>query len=223
MTLGPDESLEDYEERFQLNYKRANCTLDPNSLKLVLLRGISEEMIETLNMLSGGDMYQQRYETIRIFFRNHYREYRKKGRASQSTSNTPSSSTFIKHKIGNMLEDFKSDMMHAFSLKMDTMLVKRKQEEAERALNIFCPRYTREHPRNECPLNFIEVCLVYEENHATDKCPSLLGLKAVYQGGEIMPEKLCFINQRRPQAVGHINKVCKVHLNLTITTIIVHP
>ena len=52
MTLGSDESLEDYEEMLQLNYKRANCTLDLDPLKLVLLRGISEDMIETLSMLS---------------------------------------------------------------------------------------------------------------------------------------------------------------------------
>ena len=37
MTLGHDESLEDYEERFQLSYKRAKCTLDPESLKLSCL------------------------------------------------------------------------------------------------------------------------------------------------------------------------------------------
>jgi len=37
MTLGHDESLEDYEERFNLSYKRARCTLDLESLKLVLL------------------------------------------------------------------------------------------------------------------------------------------------------------------------------------------
>lgn len=35
--LSYDESLEDYEERFQFSYRRANCTLDPESLKLVLL------------------------------------------------------------------------------------------------------------------------------------------------------------------------------------------
>ena len=40
MTLGHDESIEDYEERFQLSYKRARCTLDPESPKLVLLRGV---------------------------------------------------------------------------------------------------------------------------------------------------------------------------------------
>ena len=57
MTLGPDESLEDYEEMFQLNYRRANYTLDAESLKLVLLWKIKEYVMETLNMLFGGDIY----------------------------------------------------------------------------------------------------------------------------------------------------------------------
>ena len=64
---------------------------------------------------------------------------------------------------------------------------------------MFFPRCTTKHPRNECLLNVIEVFLVCEENHATKKCPSLPGLKAEYQGGEAMPEKICFINKRRPQ------------------------
>jgi len=57
ITLGHDESLEDYEERFQLNYKRARCTLNPESLKLFLLRGIKQDLLETLDTLSGGDIY----------------------------------------------------------------------------------------------------------------------------------------------------------------------
>jgi len=48
MTMGSDESLEDYEERFQISYKRARCTLDPKSLKLVLLRGVPEDLLYTL-------------------------------------------------------------------------------------------------------------------------------------------------------------------------------
>lgn len=44
MTMDSDESLEDYEERFKLSYKRARCTLDPKSLKLVLLRGVLEDL-----------------------------------------------------------------------------------------------------------------------------------------------------------------------------------
>jgi len=52
MTMGSDESLEDYEERFQLSYKRAKCTLDPESLKLVLLRGVPEDLLDTLHLLA---------------------------------------------------------------------------------------------------------------------------------------------------------------------------
>ena len=68
MALGSDESLEEYEERFQLDYKRANSNLDPVSLKILLLLGIIKEMIETLNMLSGGDIYQKPYEEIKNVF-----------------------------------------------------------------------------------------------------------------------------------------------------------
>jgi len=57
MTLGHDESLDDYEVRFQLSYKRARCTLDSESLKLVLLRGVREDLLDTLNLLVGGDIY----------------------------------------------------------------------------------------------------------------------------------------------------------------------
>jgi len=52
MTIGNDESLEDYEEIFQLSYKRAMCILDPESLKLVLLRGVREDLLDTLHFLA---------------------------------------------------------------------------------------------------------------------------------------------------------------------------
>lgn len=96
-----------------------------------------------------------------------------------------------------MLEDFKSDMMQTLALQLDTMNVKRKQKEAERSMAIFCPRCTGRHPRNECPLNCIQICSVCEENHFADKCPSLPRLKVVYQGAEGVTEQLCYINQRR--------------------------
>ena len=82
MTMGCDESLEDYEERFQLSYKRARCTLDPKSLNLVLLRGIPEDLLETLHLLARGDIYQLSYEDIKTIFRNHSRAVRNKGRGS---------------------------------------------------------------------------------------------------------------------------------------------
>jgi len=77
--MGNDESLEDYEERLQLNYKRVGCTLDPKSLNLVLLRGTREDLLDTLHLLAGGDIYQLSYEDIKTIFRNHSRAAGKKG------------------------------------------------------------------------------------------------------------------------------------------------
>lgn len=57
MTLGNDDSLEDYEERFYLSYKRDRCTLYPKLLKLVLLRGVRDDLFDTLRLLAGGDIY----------------------------------------------------------------------------------------------------------------------------------------------------------------------
>jgi len=65
MSMGSDESLENYEERFQLRYKRVRCTLDPKFLKLVLLRGFPEDLIDTLHLKAGGDIYQLPYEDIK--------------------------------------------------------------------------------------------------------------------------------------------------------------
>ena len=112
-------------------------------------------------------------------------------------SSTFFSNSSIKGEIGNMLEDFKSEMLQTLSMQMDTLHIKIKQEEVERALAIVCPRCTRRHPRNGCPLNSIGVCLVCEEDHSIDKCPSLLGLKGAYQGTEGATEPLYFMNQRR--------------------------
>ena len=192
-----DESLEDYKEKFQHSYKRVRCTLDPESLKLVLLRRIPEDLLDTLHLLARGDIYQLPYEDIKTVFRNNCRAARKRGRGSQPIASTSSSSSSLKGELGNMLEDFKTEMLQTLAMQMDTLHIKRKQEEVERALDIFCPRCTRRHPKNEFPLNSIEFCSVCEEDHSTDKWSSLPGLKAIYQGAEGATEPLYFMNQRR--------------------------
>ena len=101
---------------------------------------IREDFLDTLNLLSGGDIYQLPYEDINTIFKNHSRVVRKKGRVSQIVANSSSSTTSIKSEIGNILEDFKSEIPQTLSLHVDTMQIKRKQKEAERELAIFCPR-----------------------------------------------------------------------------------
>ena len=91
-----------------------------------------------------------------------------------------SSNTSIKGEIGNMMEDFKSEMLQMLALHMDTMHIRRKQEESEIALAILYPIRTKRHLRNEFPFNSIEIFSVCEENHSINKCPSLHGPKVVY-------------------------------------------
>lgn len=83
-------------------------------------------------------------------------------------------------------------------MQLDTLWIQKKQEEAKRALVIFCPRCTRKHPRNECPMHSLEVCFVCEEYHPTNQCPSLPGLKVAYQRAKGATEPLHYMNQRRP-------------------------
>ena len=116
MTMGNDESLEDYEERFQLSYKRARCTLDPESLKLVLLRGVPEDLLDTLHMLAGGDIYQLPYEDIKIVFRNHSRAAQKRGGGNLLSAGIP----FSKHEFANQLEDLKSEVRQTIAMQLDT-------------------------------------------------------------------------------------------------------
>lgn len=94
---------------------------------------------------------------------------------------------------------------------MDTIHIKRKQEEVERVLYIFFPSCTKRHPRNDCPLNFKEVYYVYEENHAIDKHSSLSCLKYIDQGVKDGSKQL-----------SHINRTCGVHIILLITQIKMH-
>jgi len=53
-----------------------------------LLRGVREDILDTLNMIAGGDVYQLTYEDIKTLFGNHSREDRKKGRGSQRMAST---------------------------------------------------------------------------------------------------------------------------------------
>ena len=57
MMGGENESLEDHEEIFQLSYKWSHsCILDEEYIKLLLLGGVREEFIESLNLLSNDDI-----------------------------------------------------------------------------------------------------------------------------------------------------------------------
>jgi hypothetical protein len=96
-----------------------------------------------------------------------------------------------------MLEDFKTDILSSLSSQLDTLQMKKKREEIEQALAIFCPEMQNKAPKERMLLDQIEVCGICSEDHATHNCPSLPGLKSIYQKVE-EPEQLCYVSQKRP-------------------------
>jgi hypothetical protein len=85
MIQGVNEYLEDYEERFQLGYKRDHSfTLDENSLKLAFLRGVREELMDILKLLENEDIFQLYFECTKKVFKNYSISTWKMGRNEKS-------------------------------------------------------------------------------------------------------------------------------------------
>ena len=85
-------------------------------------------------------------------------------------------------EIGNMLDEFKTYILGSLSEKIDTLKLQDKQKVETDALTIFCPKCRKKNALRECPLDVkvIETCVICVENHETKKCPSILGLKAIF-------------------------------------------
>jgi hypothetical protein len=81
------------------------------------------------------------------------------------------------------LDNFKTDILGTLSSQLDTIKVKKKQEEENPVLSIFCSKCRKRHPLKECPLNTISICGICMENHSIKDCPLLPGLQVVFKQG----------------------------------------
>jgi len=81
--------------------------------------------------------------------------------------------TVTEVKLGNLLGNFKIDILNTISEHLDTMKIKQKQEAEKAAMAVFCSKCRRKHAERECPLNAIEICGICPLEHSTEKCPSL--------------------------------------------------
>jgi hypothetical protein len=83
-------------------------------------------------------------------------------------------------ELGNLLENFKTDILGTLSSQIDSMNIKKKFE--DEALTIFCSRCKKRHPLKNCPLNVVSLCGLCVEEHETDSYPALPRLQAIYKG-----------------------------------------
>jgi hypothetical protein len=182
-----EESLEDYLERFLYNYQKTKqFSLDIGTIRTVFLKGVRDNCIEVLNLMSFGDIYQKPFADIAEYFKRYPRSQAKTGKSIRDPTNRiakPTSEGVTRIELGNLLENFKTYILHTISSQLDTMQIKRKQEEEKDRLAIFCHQFRRKHPEKECPLNVIELYGIFIEDHTTNECPSLPGIKAMFKGG----------------------------------------
>jgi hypothetical protein len=106
------------------------------------LKGLRDDCIEVLNLLSSGDVHQKPFAEIANYCRRYSRGQAKTGKGLRdyySRNTKQSSGTVTITKLGNLLEKFKIDILRTISNQLDTLKLKKKQEE-EVALEIFCHR-----------------------------------------------------------------------------------
>jgi hypothetical protein len=65
MQQSEEESLEDYLERFLYNYQKTKqFSLDTATIRTIFLKGVRDDCIEVINLMSSGDVYQKKFADI---------------------------------------------------------------------------------------------------------------------------------------------------------------
>jgi hypothetical protein len=93
-----DESPEDYLERFLYNYQKSKLfTSDPAVVITVFLKGLRDDCIEVLNLLSSGDVHQKPFVEIADYYRRYSRGQAKtsKGPRDPFSRNTKQSLGYV--------------------------------------------------------------------------------------------------------------------------------
>jgi len=127
MVARPSETLEEYVERLQYNLQRYPYTTVPlsnNVLKTTLVKGMKDQLIETLNIMGKGDIYQEDYvNIINLCIRCSRGSTRLKlEERDMTTRDNKISDESITHvEIGNLLEDFKIDILGTLMTQLDIM------------------------------------------------------------------------------------------------------
>ena len=99
--------------------------------------------------------------------------------------NTSSSGGVTRIELGNLLENFKTDILGAMGFQLDALQAKTRKEEDCATMTILYPRCRTKHPQQEFPLNNIIACYICMEDHTTKHFPSFPGLQAIYKSGDV--------------------------------------
>ena len=129
-------------------------------LKIILLCAIREYFLDMLNLLGKGDISKESFEKIvelckrysRGSSRNNKRE--KWDKLEQEVFDRTQNSSNLgatREEKGNLLENFKTEMMSSISSKIDVLRAKQKQAVEDLTLGIFCPKCRKNHESEGLP------------------------------------------------------------------------
>jgi hypothetical protein len=120
-----NESLEEYAERFQYNLQRSPYgTLPSEVLKATLIKGMKDEWVETLNIMGKGDIYQETYDNIIQLCIKCSQGSTQTGsgmHTSLTRSNNATSRGVTRDEVGNLLENFKIDILSTLTTQLDAL------------------------------------------------------------------------------------------------------
>ena len=118
--------------------------VDEETLKALLLKSIRDEWIDILNMTGKGDISQLPLSDIAELCVHLSRGKSKIGKGLREPSlvraNKSANRYVSRAEIGNMLDDFKTNILGRISEKLDTLKIQNKQKIEADALAIFCPK-----------------------------------------------------------------------------------
>jgi hypothetical protein len=125
------ESPKYYLERFLYNYQKSKLfTSDPAVVRTVFLKGLRDDCIEVLILLSSGDVHLFFFSKIADYCRRYARGQAKIGKGPRDPfiRNTKQiSGTVTRTELVNLLENFKTNILSTISNQLDTLKLKKKQ------------------------------------------------------------------------------------------------
>ena len=156
--------------------------MTPQITQTIFLKGIREEYLDILNVMSKGDISYLPFDEIQDLCQKYSRGKARNGKRDVTSKVTKSATSGISRaELGNLLEYFKTDLLSTLGTQVETSYTKKRQEQQDQqdqALSIFCPKCRKKHPLKECPLNTIQICGLCTSNHKIDDFPRLKELQA---------------------------------------------
>ena len=140
-------------------HKSKYSDLQEDGVHTLFLKGISEDLLESLNLMEVGDISHKTFAQIDEMCKNYSRSRGKVAKKNWDPfsinvrGNVPISRGVTRVELGNLLENFKTDILGEMGSQLDVLQAKKRQDKEWAAMSILCPRCRTKHTQRECPLN----------------------------------------------------------------------